>query len=200
MAIYWEKEYAHWRGKRDFLSSEWSSCITCTIHQSPLNLLTRTLYMASSSIMGPKRDSYPMPRRKRAGNTWRAALMITRVVFGILEGPFLLRLMPSLPPHCYVTCFFSSIIQFTLLWTWWSFVSICWYPQLSAVVWAQSNHSKLSGAHHPLLWNSSVGTLGPWLHFYLFGSHGTLSLYSLSHKLKDAGDHDCLACHSVSIT
>ena len=94
--------------------------------------------MASSPIMGPKRVSYPY--------TWRAALMITRVVFCILEGPFLLRLMPSLPPHCYVTCFFSSITQFTLLWTWWSFVSICWYPQLSAVFRAQSNHSKLWGS------------------------------------------------------
>lgn len=35
--------------------------------------------------MGPKRVSYPMPRRKRAGNIWRAALMITRVVFVYLK-------------------------------------------------------------------------------------------------------------------
>lgn len=101
--------------------------------------------MASSPIMGPKRVSYPMPRRKRAGNTWRAALMITTVVFCTLEGPFLLRLMPSLPPHCCVACFFPSITQLTLLWSQWSFVYIRWYPQLSAVFWAQSNHSKLNG-------------------------------------------------------
>lgn len=127
-----------WRGKRVCPSTECSRLHTLYI----ILLLTcwLKLFMWSHlSTMGPKWGSYSMSRRQRAGNTWRAALMITTVVVVYLKVVtmssliFFLGSRPVYPLIGVLHTFSPFITQFTLLWIWSSFVSLYWCLQLSAV-------------------------------------------------------------------